>query len=401
MIWRFLKAIPKIPPTVFGIGVITFGGHWACMFSMALTYGWHDSLNFLLVAHFISIGIVFHLFPLFVHSHREPFNKNDDYLTIFFILCRNLCVALSFYQSSYSAIEISAIVVFYLSVMDCSLSRFSLNRILIIVTSMSLIMVAASPIHGIFSVGLFIAAFGGQLMSVLLQIVFIDVNRKRYWLSKLNKKLSDISTEKERLRLKKDIHDTLGHELTALNIEVMLAKKLSPKEQIESFSGLSERIKHISHLLKDVIANRHNEHDSTVSEIIHKQVSRVSWLKVRLNIPDEEIRLPKQLQKVLASGVLEALTNCLKHSDAGSVYVDAQVNGEYLTVTIRNNNITSDHKDLSDFSLGLQMLGMDLEKYQGKLTTLIEGDEFVFKMLIPLVIQTSYEDEIISAAEVE
>ena len=156
--------------------------------------------------------------------------------------------------------------------------------------------------------------------------------------------IEDRAMREERNRIAREIHDSLGHSLTAQNIQLANALLYlhSNLDRTESF--LVEAKKLGSHALQDV---RHSVATLRSDPLRGKSLSLaiaelVADLKYRTEIIyDCEINIPHQLPNEITTTVYrilqEALTNIIKHSQAIKVKISIQLVANDLEVLIKDN----------------------------------------------------------------
>ena len=133
--------------------------------------------------------------------------------------------------------------------------------------------------------------------------------------------LGETSRQQERTRIARDLHDLLGHHLTALLINLQVAERKTEgetKEQIERCYSLAKL------LMSDV--------REAVSEIRSNQSVDLEKVLIAMaqSFPDLQLELKFETKpnldelnqtQVIASCVQEAMTNSIKHSNGSSLTV--------------------------------------------------------------------------------
>ena len=156
----------------------------------------------------------------------------------------------------------------------------------------------------------------------------------------------------ERNRIAREIHDSLGHSLTAQNIQLAnaLLYLRSNLDRAESF--LAEAKKLSSHALQDV---RHSvatlRADPLQGKILKVAIAElVKDLQYRTEISfhyhnDIPDRLYKEITSTVYRIVQEALTNMIKHSEATEVKISLQLVVNYLEVQVKDNGTGFDPQE--------------------------------------------------------
>lgn len=149
--------------------------------------------------------------------------------------------------------------------------------------------------------------------------------------------LSEATKQAERVRIARNIHDLLGHHLTALTINLQVAARISDgeaKQKIEDCHGLAKL------LLSDV--------REAVSEIREKSNLQLQAALVALidNVPEMEVSLDydERLQisdvnvaNTILCCVQECITNSLKHSNASHFNIQLRERDKKIQLSIQDN----------------------------------------------------------------
>ncbi len=169
--------------------------------------------------------------------------------------------------------------------------------------------------------------------------------------------LSAAVKSEERLRISRDLHDTVGHQLTALSLQLEVAGHVD-----------GQAVKaHVSQA-KDIASALMTDVRATVSEIrssssldlmtaLQELTQDIPGVNVKLAIELDESLLDSAQVEVLFRCVQEALTNTLKHSSASIFAVRLWQSNEMITLEISDNGGKS-HKQAAQIILGNGINGM-------------------------------------------
>ena len=168
----------------------------------------------------------------------------------------------------------------------------------------------------------------------------------------------------ERLRISRDLHDAVGHHLTALNLQLEVASHLAQGKALEQV----QRAQGVAKLLMSEVR-------STVSALRTEPAKlRPSLLGLADGIekPQIVLRVPESLQisepqraEVLLRCVQEIITNAVRHSNATKLQIEVDRNGSGIEVRARD-----DGQGAAVLRPGLGLTGMKerLEQVGGRLT---------------------------------
>jgi signal transduction histidine kinase len=156
----------------------------------------------------------------------------------------------------------------------------------------------------------------------------------------------ELATAKERNRLAREIHDGLGHYLTAINMQIQAGvavldhdrdRGLKALEQAQSLAqdGLTE-------VRRSVAALRTSPLDDTsLSEAVGRLVeaSRSSGVAIRYTVNGEPYPLDSQVAMVIYRAAQEGLTNARKHAEAQYVTVMLAYEDDRVVLTVEDDGL--------------------------------------------------------------
>ncbi|HEY2461694.1 MAG TPA: response regulator [Candidatus Acidoferrum sp.] len=189
-------------------------------------------------------------------------------------------------------------------------------------------------------------------------IVFVDLHRKTRQLELLNLELRRLSNsliaaqDDERRRIARDLHDGLGQELSGAKMMVdgMLRKDQSiewrEKAAVEASTLIGhalQQVRSISHLLHPPLLDEVGLH-SAIQWYLQGLTSR-SGLKTEIQVDPEEFpRLGPEVETAIFRIVQEALTNVFRHAEASKGWVNLEIRGNHISVTVGDDGKgVSDH----------------------------------------------------------
>jgi signal transduction histidine kinase len=189
----------------------------------------------------------------------------------------------------------------------------------------------------------------------------------------------ELATTRERNRLARDIHDTLGHYLTIINVQLEKALAFHDQRPQEAIQAVNDAKRLAREALQDVrrsvstlrATRELPEFTSSLSQLVERMQSEKYALELRQVGSDESFS--KQRLLVLYRVVQEGLTNVQKHARANHIWIDLQFGDQEATLTLRDNGQGFDATDWQmaeperDRGYGLQGLQERLELIGGSL----------------------------------
>jgi signal transduction histidine kinase len=160
----------------------------------------------------------------------------------------------------------------------------------------------------------------------------------------LNQRIEELATLEERNRIARDIHDSLGHALVALNIQMETALTLWRDDPEKAYGFLVEAKQLGSNALKAVRQSvsdmRSDPLQGRVLEdaivVLAEEFQRTTGI-----LPEHQIHLNHPLSQPISTVVYrvvqESLTNICKHAHATAVSIQIQAVNSMLHLKIQDN----------------------------------------------------------------
>lgn len=213
-----------------------------------------------------------------------------------------------------------------------------------------------------------VALFGLALIFVLLLVnALLAERRNQEQLVEANQQLRDyalrvenLAMEQERSRIAREIHDSLGHSLTALNIQLEGALKLwqSNPEKAQQFLRASKQLgstalQDVRHSVSALRTNPLQDKDlpTAIAELAqaHTQTTGITPV-LDLDLPDH---LSTELQTAIYRITQEALTNIARHAEADQITICIQTTSADIQIAIADNG-QGFQPELNTTGFGLQ-----------------------------------------------
>lgn len=165
--------------------------------------------------------------------------------------------------------------------------------------------------------------------------------------------LAEASRQNERTRIARDLHDLLGHHLTALIINLQVANHLSEgkaKDKIEQCHSLAKLL--LSDVREAVSTLRENQ-SLDFHHMVDLLIANTPKLTIHSKIDSRFNLEDLNLAKTLLSCIQEALTNSLRHSGAQNFWLSLVSDTRQLALTMHDDGAA-----LRQFDLGNGLKGM-------------------------------------------
>jgi signal transduction histidine kinase len=133
--------------------------------------------------------------------------------------------------------------------------------------------------------------------------------------------LSEASRQSERTRIARDLHDLVGHHLTALSINLQIAERLTSGEAKEKIGESRALARLLLSDVRDAVSTLREESAVDFDKAVRLLVEQVPRLDISLDIQDGLAIDEFEVAESLLRCVQEALTNTLRHSGAKKSWI--------------------------------------------------------------------------------
>jgi signal transduction histidine kinase len=196
--------------------------------------------------------------------------------------------------------------------------------------------------NGIIFTALLYSTF--HFFAILMNYETVKAERAKQEAQRLNKELqttqsllAEASRQSERTRIARDLHDLLGHHLTALSINLQVAERLSEGDAKEKIAQCHVLSKLLLSDVREAVSTLRDNQSLDVSELITQLGDSIPNLTLHSDISVAFSLEQMELTRALLSCIQEAVTNTLKHSGGTEFWVSIEQKGGNIVVSMRDN----------------------------------------------------------------
>lgn len=215
-----------------------------------------------------------------------------------------------------------------------------------------------------------------------------EANRK---LSEYAKKIEDITVLNERNRMAGEIHDTIGHSLTALIMEIDICGKLIDKDTQKT----REELKKASELARNALSevrmsvraikpqNLENLTGIKAMEELIREYQKNTGILVKFDVSKNQYKLSPTVEVTIYRTIQEALTNCAKYGQADIVVINLKFIDGKVNLTIKDNG-----PGCGEFTMGVGLKMMEERiNILGGTIKFSAKDGFNINVIIPVEVE--------------
>lgn len=195
------------------------------------------------------------------------------------------------------------------------------------------------------------------------------------------------SRAEERLRIARDLHDTLGHHLTALNLQLDVASRLSDGKAAAHLDEAHALARLLLADVRNAVGSLREVEPANLGQAIRALTAGpTGGLTVHLDAASDVHVAGAAQAHALLRCVQEILTNAIRHSQAAHLWITVEVGLDGVTVCGRD-----DGRGAGTVSWGHGLSGMRerVEALHGRLDVSTRaGDGFEVRAFVPRSMET-------------
>ncbi len=209
--------------------------------------------------------------------------------------------------------------------------------------------------------------------------LLVDLEASHVKLQAFAAQVAELAAMEERNRLARDIHDSLGHYLTAVNIQLEKVQAFWQRDAAEAQQALNEARQSARAALQDVrrsvAALRDADYHFSLPAALAELVRGVENGRfcIDLQVQGEEAGYSRSVLMALYRAAQEGLTNVQKHAQASHVTLHVSFGPQIAELTLSDNGLGFDLETLDalsaspNHSFGLQGLRERVELVRGQM----------------------------------
>jgi signal transduction histidine kinase len=172
--------------------------------------------------------------------------------------------------------------------------------------------------------------------------------------------LAESSRIAERMRISRELHDLVGHHLTALTLNLEVASHLAQPPAAEHVRKAQATAKQLLTDVREVVSELRQDAELDLTHALNTLVEGVPGLRVHLSMPSRFAVEDPQRAQVLLRWVQEVLTNTVRHAharnlwlriertDDGELCLDARDDGRGASIVEPGNGLNGMRERLAE-----------------------------------------------------
>lgn len=242
----------------------------------------------------------------------------------------------------------------------------------------------------LFVIGVSAAAVEADRRTRQARELLEELEEAHLQLARYAAKVRELSAHEERTRIARDIHDSMGHYITAAGLHLEAAQKLVCRDPGKAEERLTSARTSLSGALSEVRRSVQalkplDQEDRSSSDALRTLTRSFEDVgpKVAFEVCGEERELPQEAELVLYRALQEGLTNALKHANACEIRAQLAFEPDMVRLSVADDG-SGVPKDASGGGFGLKALEDRVEDLGGRFeASEVAGGGFLLSVELP------------------
>jgi len=164
-----------------------------------------------------------------------------------------------------------------------------------------------------------------------------ELSRRNAELRATRRLLAEHERVGERLRISRDLHDLLGHRLTALTLNLDVAGRTEGEASRDALARADGLARSLLDAVREAVRTVRADDALDVAAALREMVEDVPDPEVRLRLPDRLELADPRAAHALLSCLQEVVTNAVRHADARHLWIDVRQDSGGVTLDARDD----------------------------------------------------------------
>jgi signal transduction histidine kinase len=194
-------------------------------------------------------------------------------------------------------------------------------------------------------------------------------------------RLAESSRAEERLRISRDLHDALGHHLTALSLQLDVAARISEGKTADHIRQAHAITRLLLADVRDVVSSLRGAGQLDLGQAIRAMAAEHAAVTIHLELPETFSVVDASRADILLRSVQEIITNTARHARAQNLWIRLEPRTDGIALYARD-----DGRGVDVVACGNGLTGMRerFEQYAGHVEfTAGQGTGFEVRGFLP------------------
>jgi signal transduction histidine kinase len=154
--------------------------------------------------------------------------------------------------------------------------------------------------------------------------------------------LAEHSRAGERLRIARDLHDTLGHHLTALSLQLDVASRLASGKAADHVRQAHAVTRLLLAEVRSVVGEMRERSQADLAPAIRALAAAADSIDIHVNVPDRLTLEDSTQADSLLRCVQEIITNTSRHANARNLWISIEPDADGIELHARDDGRGAD-----------------------------------------------------------
>jgi signal transduction histidine kinase len=182
---------------------------------------------------------------------------------------------------------------------------------------------------------------------------------------RLQTELQELSRVEERLRITQELHDSLGHHLVALSLNLEYAAHESEGEARTAVRSAQVLARSLLREVKSIVSDAREEGPVDLPDELRRLAHELPWPKLHITCPSDLRFDDAHTGRALLRTAQEIITNAIRHGEARNLWIEVERDGDRVRLSARDDGqaatSVSEGVGLSGMRKRLEALGGTLQ----------------------------------------
>ncbi|KAA9129872.1 sensor histidine kinase [Marinihelvus fidelis] len=141
----------------------------------------------------------------------------------------------------------------------------------------------------------------------------------------------------ERVRISRELHDLVGHHLTALTLNLEVVTHLVEGKALEHVQQAHSLAKLLLADVREVVSDMRQSDQVDLADALRTLVEGVPKPRIHLDLPSSTVQVDPQRAQVLLRCVQEIITNSVRHARARNLWIRLSTSSDGLAMSARDD----------------------------------------------------------------
>lgn len=149
--------------------------------------------------------------------------------------------------------------------------------------------------------------------------------------------LADSSRMAERLRISQELHDALGHHLTALSLNLEAALQLTQGAAHASVATAQDLARRLLTDVREIVAESRACDGVNIADALHTLIGAMPRPRIHIDVPAGLRTTDPERAHTLLRCAQEIVTNTARHAEASNLWISVRCEGDALRIEARDD----------------------------------------------------------------